>query len=168
MTAFRDRPGARKFMAAFGLVCTLSVLLGAHALVTLRSAAKDTGGVSAIPAWLVLGDVRAARNTARRQDPDLLLCTRQAGNAAHSATRLQAHAEYAAGETSESATHISQLAMESSPAAEETADGCKQLSVLANDLDRIIRQFRLSDKSQPGGNPRGGPATAAQRAFQAA
>jgi methyl-accepting chemotaxis protein len=74
----------------------------------------------------------------------------------------------AAGEISESATHISQLATENSHAAEETAEGCKQLSVLANDLDRIIRQFRLSDKSQPGGNPRGGPATAAQRAFQAA
>jgi len=74
----------------------------------------------------------------------------------------------AAGEISESATHISQLATENSHAAEETADGCKQLSVLANDLDGIIRQFRLSDESQPGGNLRGRPATAAQRAFRAA
>ena len=48
----------------------------------------------------------------------------------------------AAGEISESATHISQLATENSHAAEETADGCKQLSELANDLDGIIRQFR--------------------------
>jgi methyl-accepting chemotaxis protein len=74
----------------------------------------------------------------------------------------------AAGEISESATHISQLATENSHAAEETADGCKQLSVLANDLDGIIRQFRLSDESQPGGSLRGRPAAAAQRAFRVA
>ena len=54
----------------------------------------------------------------------------------------------ASGEISESATHISQLAMENSHAAEETADGCKQLSQLANDMDGIIRQFRLDDGSQ--------------------
>jgi methyl-accepting chemotaxis protein len=74
----------------------------------------------------------------------------------------------AAGEISESATHISQLATENSHAAEETADGCRQLSILANDLDGIIRQFRLSDESQPGGDLRGRPATASQRAFRAA
>jgi len=74
----------------------------------------------------------------------------------------------AAGEISESATHISQLATENSHAAEETADGCKQLSVLANDLDGIIRQFRLSDENQPGGNLRGRPAQASQRAYRVA
>ena len=60
----------------------------------------------------------------------------------------------AAGEISESATHISQLATENSHAAEETAEGCKQLSLLANDLDGIIRQFRLSDENQRGGSLR--------------
>ena len=60
----------------------------------------------------------------------------------------------AAGEISESATHISQLATENSHAAEETAEGCKQLSLLANDLDGIIRQFRLSDEHQRGGSLR--------------
>ena len=52
----------------------------------------------------------------------------------------------AAGEISESAIHISQLATENSQASEETADGCKQLSVLANDLDVVIRQFRLTER----------------------
>jgi hypothetical protein len=52
----------------------------------------------------------------------------------------------AAGEISESAAHISQLATENSHASEQTTDGCKQLSVLANDLDGIIRQFRLSEQ----------------------
>lgn len=74
----------------------------------------------------------------------------------------------ASGEISESATHISQLAVENSHVAEETADGCKQLSVLANDLDGMIRQFRLSDESQPGGNLRGRPAPASQTAYRVA
>jgi methyl-accepting chemotaxis protein len=74
----------------------------------------------------------------------------------------------ASGEISESATHISQLAVENSHVAEETADGCKQLSVLANDLDGIIRQFRLGDDKQQGGNLRGRPAEASQRAYRVA
>jgi methyl-accepting chemotaxis protein len=78
----------------------------------------------------------------------------------------------AAGEISESATHISQLATENSHAAEETAEGCQQLSVLANDLDGLIRQFRLGDERQSGGNLRGSPApapgSASGRAFRVA
>ena len=74
----------------------------------------------------------------------------------------------AAGEISESATHISQLATENSHAAEETAEGCKQLSVLANDLDGLIRQFRLGDERQSGSNLRGSAAHAPGRAFRVA
>jgi methyl-accepting chemotaxis protein len=51
----------------------------------------------------------------------------------------------ASEEISESATHISQLATENSHAAEETAEGCRQLAVLADDLDSLIRQFRLTE-----------------------
>ncbi len=57
----------------------------------------------------------------------------------------------AAGEISESASQISQLATENSHASEETAEGCKQLTVLANDLDGVIRQFRLNEERQYGG-----------------
>lgn len=67
----------------------------------------------------------------------------------------------AAGEISESATHISQLATENSHAAEETAEGCKQLSMLANELDGVIRQFQLSNDSQRGGSMRPRPTRAA-------
>jgi methyl-accepting chemotaxis protein len=74
----------------------------------------------------------------------------------------------AAGEISESATHISQLAVENSHVAEETADGCKQLSILANDLDGIIRQFKLGGKTQPGGNLRGRPAETSRHAYRVA
>ena len=66
----------------------------------------------------------------------------------------------ASGEISESATHISMLATQNSLAAEETADGCKQLSVLASDLDNLIRQFRLHSGSSPrASNALGGLAT---------
>jgi methyl-accepting chemotaxis protein len=74
----------------------------------------------------------------------------------------------AAAEISESATHISQLATENSHAAEETADGCKQLSVLANDLDGIIRQFRLTEEHQSGGTLRGVSVKASERAYRTA
>ncbi len=74
----------------------------------------------------------------------------------------------AAGEISESATHISQLATENSQASEETAEGCKQLSVLANDLDGIIRQFKLSDDAQPGGKLRNPSRDTAARALRVA
>ena len=51
----------------------------------------------------------------------------------------------ASGEISESASQISQLATENAQVAEDTAGACKNLSELANDLDRTIRQFRLGD-----------------------
>lgn len=51
----------------------------------------------------------------------------------------------ASGEISESASHISQLAVENMQAAEETAAACKNLSSLSNHLDGIIRQFRMND-----------------------
>jgi len=60
----------------------------------------------------------------------------------------------ASGEISESANQISQLATQNSQAAEETTGACKSLSALANDLDSVIRQFRIDDDSQPGGSLR--------------
>lgn len=74
----------------------------------------------------------------------------------------------ASGEISESATHISQLAMENSHAAEETAEGCRQLSILANDLDGIIRQFRLHEDRPADANRGNRAALANARAFQVA
>ena len=69
----------------------------------------------------------------------------------------------AAGEISESASQISQLATENSHASEETAEGCKQLTVLANDLDGVIRQFRLNEEHQHGGRWTGSAAVAQAR-----
>ena len=57
----------------------------------------------------------------------------------------------AAGEVSESAGHISQLAEQNAHGAEESVEMLKNLASLANDLDALIRQFRLDDCAQPGG-----------------
>lgn len=73
----------------------------------------------------------------------------------------------AAGEISESATHISQLSLENSHSSEETAEGCKQLSVLAHELDGAIRQFRLSQDYQSGANLTMRPGAAPARSLRA-
>jgi methyl-accepting chemotaxis protein len=56
----------------------------------------------------------------------------------------------ASGEIAESASHISQLAVENAQGAEEAVDTLKNLAALAADLDNMIRQFRLEDAVQPG------------------
>lgn len=61
----------------------------------------------------------------------------------------------ASREISESAGHISNLAEENSIAADETAEACKNLTELANDLDGMICQFRID-----------GNGTAASRQFK--
>jgi methyl-accepting chemotaxis protein len=57
----------------------------------------------------------------------------------------------AASEISQSAGQISQLATENSQGAEEAVEVLENLAQLANDLDGMIRQFRLGDDRQPGG-----------------
>lgn len=61
----------------------------------------------------------------------------------------------ASAEISEGASHISNLAIENSQAAEDTAGACKNLSELATDLDGIIRKFHFEDDGQPGGQFKG-------------
>jgi methyl-accepting chemotaxis protein len=56
----------------------------------------------------------------------------------------------ASGEIAENTGYISQLAGENTQASEEIASACSSLSILANDLDGLIRQFRLDDDVQQG------------------
>ncbi|MGC2497092.1 MAG: methyl-accepting chemotaxis protein, partial [Acidobacteriaceae bacterium] len=70
----------------------------------------------------------------------------------------------ASGEISHSAEEISSLSIENTQGAEEAVAALNGLASLANDLDRIIQQFRLDDGSQPGGALRSGAAPAS--AFQ--
>lgn len=57
----------------------------------------------------------------------------------------------ASGEISHSATEISQLSTENAQGAEQSVEGLRGVAALAGDLDRVIRQFRLDNDAQPGG-----------------
>jgi len=57
----------------------------------------------------------------------------------------------ASGEISESAGQISQLSTETAQGAEEAVEALKNLATLASDLDGMIKQFRLQDERQAGG-----------------
>jgi len=96
MSAFRNLPVARKFTFAFGLVCTLCVVLGAYTFLTFRSIAARSADVSenSFPSVIQLTEVRGAMTTLRRQDMDLLLCQSAACSADHNTERRSALAEY--------------------------------------------------------------------------
>jgi methyl-accepting chemotaxis protein len=70
-------PVARKFVFAFGIVCGLSVLLGAYTFTTLRGIAEKNAEVSdnSLPSVVALAEIRGAINVLRREDLHLLLCT---------------------------------------------------------------------------------------------
>jgi methyl-accepting chemotaxis protein len=74
----------------------------------------------------------------------------------------------AAGEISESAGQISQLATENSQGAEEAVEVLKNLAQLANDLDGMIRQFRLDQDGQPGGRYAGNALVPARQGLRTA
>ena len=67
----------------------------------------------------------------------------------------------ASGEIAESAGQISQLAAENVSGAEEAVQALKNMAELANELDGIIRQFKLEGGGQPGVRLARGPQTAA-------
>jgi len=71
----------------------------------------------------------------------------------------------AAGEISESAGQISQLALENTNTAEEAVEALKNLSSLAAELDGMIRQFHLEGEEQSGGQFSGGARAAAPQGF---
>ncbi len=56
----------------------------------------------------------------------------------------------ASGEIAESASQISHLATENTQGAEELVQALKDLASLSNDLNGMIRQFKLDDDGQPG------------------
>ena len=74
----------------------------------------------------------------------------------------------ASGEISQSASQISQLAVENAQGADEAVEALKNLSSLANDLDGIIRQFRLDEEAQHGGRLAGKPSAAPRHKLQPA
>ena len=106
----------------------------------------------------VMQDSRAAVETgmqetahARKSLEDIIESSKQVEHQIHLIASAATEQTSASGEISESASQISQLTAESAQAAEEAVEALKNLSSLANDLDGIIRKFRLE-----GGNLEGG------------
>jgi methyl-accepting chemotaxis protein len=98
MQWLRNLPVARKFIFAFGIVCSLCVLLGIYTFVTFRSIGARSADVSenAFPSVIELANARGAMNVVRCEDLDLLLCQTPDCTARHSATRQKAVETYQA------------------------------------------------------------------------
>jgi methyl-accepting chemotaxis protein len=98
MQWLRNLPVSYKFNAAFGIVCGLCIVLSAYTFFTFRDIAVKNLDVSdnAFPAVIALTNARAAANSVRREDLELLLCQTTACSASHNASRQKALADYQA------------------------------------------------------------------------
>jgi methyl-accepting chemotaxis protein len=96
MSAIRNVPIAQKFVAAFGLVCTLCLALGVYTSLTFRSIAADSTEVSenGFPSFIALSDVRGSFNELRVTDLNLLLCQTAPCSAEQNAMRQKALEAY--------------------------------------------------------------------------
>ncbi|MDR3726754.1 MAG: methyl-accepting chemotaxis protein [Terracidiphilus sp.] len=96
MQWLRNLPVSRKFIFAFGIVCSLCIVLGAYSFITFRSIARESGDVSdnAFPAVVALADMRGVINSVRREDLELLLCQTAACSDSHGARRQTALDSY--------------------------------------------------------------------------
>ncbi len=88
----RNLPIARKFLYAFGIVCSLCFLLGIFSFFTFSAIAKKNSELSAIsfPAVTSLAEARAGLNSARRADLALLLCKTPECTESHKTKREKA------------------------------------------------------------------------------
>ena len=96
MSAIRNLPISRKFYLAFGIVCSLCIVLGTYTYVAFHGIAGKTAVVSGnhLPALIHIGNIRNAVSTVRSEDLELLLCQTPACSTVHAARRKQAIAEY--------------------------------------------------------------------------
>lgn len=76
MRFFRDLPVARKFLVAFGLICTLCTLLGVIALAGMSQISRSTTNLAeiALPSAHSLAQMNSAMQIYRRADMGILLC----------------------------------------------------------------------------------------------
>ena len=96
MQWLRNLPVSRKFTYAFGLVCGLSFLLGTYAFTVFHGISAKCLDVSqnSFPSVVYLSDARAAMNTVRREDLDLMICQTPDCIAKHSGNRRNALETY--------------------------------------------------------------------------
>jgi methyl-accepting chemotaxis protein len=98
MSAIRNIPIARKFAAAFGLICALCVGLGAYLFWSLRGISQDNAEMSRddLPSVLILTEARRSFNTVEREDLALLLCRAQPCVTEHMARRAEGVSDFLA------------------------------------------------------------------------
>jgi len=96
MSWLRNLPISRKFLYAFGSVCSLAILLGVYSFVTFHDIAIKNLDVSgnALPSVVYLSDVRGGFNTIRRAELGMLLCSTPACTASFNAKLQKASATY--------------------------------------------------------------------------
>lgn len=96
MQWLRNLKVSRKFIFAFGIVCSLCVVLGAYSFLTFRGIVVRSADVSenAFPSVIDLANARSAINVVRREDLELLLCQIPACMASHAEIRQKAIEKY--------------------------------------------------------------------------
>ncbi|HTX76945.1 MAG TPA: methyl-accepting chemotaxis protein, partial [Terracidiphilus sp.] len=96
MSVIRNMPISRKFYGAFGIVCSLCIVLGVYTFLAFHGIAGKTAVVSGnhLPSLIHIGEIRNAVSTERSEDLELLLCQTPACTAVHGTRRKQAIADY--------------------------------------------------------------------------
>jgi methyl-accepting chemotaxis protein len=94
----RNLSVSRKFSCAFGIVCSLCIVLGGYTIFTFHGISNETAEVSenGFPSVIYLSRVQQAMNVVRRSDLDLILCQTPACTSTHLAERQKAFEEYQA------------------------------------------------------------------------
>ena len=98
MQWLRNLAVSRKMALAFGIVCSLCVIMGVYSFIVFRGIASDCVEVSSndFPSVVSLDAARAAMNVLRRSDLDLMICPTPECTASHSRARVQAINDYQA------------------------------------------------------------------------
>ena len=96
MSWARNLPLSRKFTYAFGVVCTLCMLMGVYTFFTLHGISGGITEVSSkhLPSLISIGDIRSDVSSERREVLELMLCQSAACTAEHTAQRQKAIAGY--------------------------------------------------------------------------
>jgi len=92
----KNLPVSRKFAFAFGIVCSLCILLGIFTFFTFRNIAQKSTDVSEVnmPSLIYIAKVQNGVNTERRQSLDMLLCQTPACLADHGEKRQKVISDY--------------------------------------------------------------------------
>ncbi len=96
MSHIRNMPVARKFLLAFGIVCSLSLMLGVYTVASMRSIRVNAQYVkdNSILSIVLVGKLAMEATAVRSQDLELVLCQTSQCISGHKAIRATAIASY--------------------------------------------------------------------------